>query len=338
MKRIRFICMALALAACMAGCAGGSGQNDERGGGVKEKKQDAREEAGGQEGENGQVERLTASGRIVCWGDSLTYGFGGDGVTYPSVLKEKIDAEVLNYGNSGETARQIGMRIGVFPMEAGEFSLPAGTAPVAVPLLEQGEDPRLMRYQDSAINPCLIDGVEGTLSFQAETGRYLFSRSEPGEARIVEAGARVETFASKDKDASDIVILFAGTNLPPSEDTVDELIAMEREMLAYLGTERYVVIGLTSKELIPDVEPINEALAEAFGEHFLDIRAYLLENGLNDAGISPTGQDERDLAAGEIPSSLRIDEVHGNAAFYRIIGEQACLKLEELGYVCRAGQ
>ena len=35
MKRIRFICMALALAACMDGCAGGSGQNDERGGGVK---------------------------------------------------------------------------------------------------------------------------------------------------------------------------------------------------------------------------------------------------------------------------------------------------------------
>ena len=107
----------------------------------------------------------------------------------------------------------------------------------------------------------------------------------------------------------------------------------QKQMLEYLGTERYIVIGLTSLALVPDVEPINKALAEEFGTHFLDIRTYLLENGLEDAGIAPTVQDRADLAAGEIPSSLRVDIVHGNEMFYRIIGEQVFLKLKELGYI-----
>ena len=108
---------------------------------------------------------------------------------------------------------------------------------------------------------------------------------------------------------------------------------MEKQMLEYLQTDRYVVVGLTSKTLIPDIEPINEALAEAFGEHFLDIRSYLLENGLQDAGIEPVKKDRKNLAKGEIPSSLRVDEVHGNEAFYRIIGEQVYRKLKDLGYI-----
>lgn len=57
--------------------------------------------------------------------------------------------------------------------------------------------------------------------------------------------------------------------------------------------------------MIPEVAAVNEKLAAAFGTHFLDIRSYLLEHGLEEAGIAPTDQDLMDLADGEIPSSLR---------------------------------
>ena len=112
-----------------------------------------------------------------------------------------------------------------------------------------------------------------------------------------------------------------------------ELINLEKQMIEYLGTEQYIILGLTSKTYIPDVKPINEALKEAFGEHFLDIRSYILQHGLEDAGITPTEQDQKDIADGEIPSSIRVDDIHGNAAFYKIIGEQVGQKLEELGYL-----
>lgn len=271
--------------------------------------------------------------RIVCWGDSLTFGQGGNGVTYPLVLEEKTGLEVLNYGIQGETARQIAIRMGVLPMTTGAFEMPADTTPVEVTLWQGGEDPIMMRLGDCAINPCVIDGVEGILSYKAEDNKYYFTRSEAGDGKHIEPDTLVETYASRDMDSSDIIVLFAGTNLPPSKETVGELIDMEKRMLEYLGCEKYVVIGLTSKILIPDIEPINEALSEAFGEHFLDIREYLLTDALKDAGIEPTKKDKKNIANGKVPKSLRVDEVHGTDVFYRLIGEQVYEKIVELGYV-----
>lgn len=271
--------------------------------------------------------------RIICWGDSLTYGQGGNGVTYPKVLQEKAELEVVNYGIQGETARQIAIRMGVLEMTTGAFEIPKDSTAVEVTLWQGGEDPIMMRLGDCGINPCVINGVEGTLSYKAEDNKYYFSRANSGAVVSVEENTRVETYASLNKKSSDIIVLFAGTNLPPDKNTVGELIEMEKRMLAYLETDRYVVVGLTSKKLIPDVDEINVALADAFGEHFIDIRSYLLENGLKDAGIEPTKKDKKNLKKGIIPSSLRVDEVHGNEAFYRIIGEQVYNKIEELGYI-----
>ena len=280
-----------------------------------------------------QIPEEELAKRIICWGDSLTYGQGGNGVTYPSVLEEKSGLEVINYGIQGETARQISIRMGVHPMSVGAFEIPSETDPVEVSLWQWGEDPIMMRLGDCGINPCYIAGVEGTLSYAAEENKYYFTRKEAGDAVSVSDQTEVETFAAVDKDSSDIIVLFAGTNRPPDKDTVGDLIQMERQMIEYLGTERYVVIGLTSKKLIKDVEVINESLAGAFGEHFLDIRSYLLENGLRDAGIEPTKKDTKNIAIGEIPSSLRVDEVHGTKDFYRIIGECVYRKLVELVYL-----
>ena len=112
-----------------------------------------------------------------------------------------------------------------------------------------------------------------------------------------------------------------------------ELVSMEKQMLSYLGTDRYLVLGLTCKTLINDVAEINTTLEQAFGDHFVDIRAYLLENGLEKAGITPTEQDKKELEWGEIPSSLRVDQIHGNYLFYQIVGEYVAEQLEQKGYL-----
>mgnify|MGYP000861965399 CR=1 FL=1 len=107
---------------------------------------------------------------IVCWGDSLTYGTGGEGVTYPSVLADETGLTVYNYGVCGEKADQIAVRMGLYPMTTGAFTIPAEREPVALSLLCDGEDPIMLRLGDAGMNPCDIAGVKGELSYSEEDG------------------------------------------------------------------------------------------------------------------------------------------------------------------------
>lgn len=45
--------------------------------------------------------------KVVCMGDSLTEGYGGGGVSYPSVWEEVSGYDIINAGVSGETSGQI---------------------------------------------------------------------------------------------------------------------------------------------------------------------------------------------------------------------------------------
>ena len=195
------------------------------------------------------------------------------------------------------------------------------------------EPVNFIRFPGGVNNELLRESVLDEIKSKFLDNKYYFIRSAPGSAVLAEEGTAVETFAAEDKKTSDIIILFAGTNLAPDRDTVGELIRAQKQMLEFLGCERYLIVGLTSLAMAPDIVPVNQALAEEFGEHFLDVRAYLLEHGLEDAKIKPSAQDEKDLKAGEIPSSLRVDIVHGNEAFYRIIGEQVYQKLDDMNYI-----
>lgn len=270
---------------------------------------------------------------IVCWGDSLTYGTGGEGVTYPSVLADETGLTVYNYGVCGEKADQIAVRMGLYPMTTGAFTIPAEREPVALSLLCDGEDPIMLRLGDAGMNPSDIAGVKGELSYSEEDGNYYFTRQTKGDAVTVSDGTVVTMDAAGKIDPDDIVVLFIGSNDRPTAEDAETLIATEKEMIRYLGSSKYIVVGLTSKEMIPEVAAVNEKLAAAFGTHFLDIRSYLLEHGLEEAGIAPTDQDLMDLADGEIPSSLRVDIVHGTPDFYRILGEQLYEKMRSDGYL-----
>ena len=44
---------------------------------------------------------------INCWGDSITEGYGSDGLTYPDVLEELTGIPARNLGVGGESSREI---------------------------------------------------------------------------------------------------------------------------------------------------------------------------------------------------------------------------------------
>lgn len=105
---------------------------------------------------------------IVCWGDSLTAGAGGDGTTYPAVLQELIQKnildtvdfsqvvnpkynnvlaqesytvqsiEVVNMGVGGENTITIMGRNGALPFVVKEaFVIPPSKEPTEITLLSQ---------------------------------------------------------------------------------------------------------------------------------------------------------------------------------------------------------
>ena len=76
----------------------------------------------------------------------------------------------------------------------------------------------------------------------------------------------------------------------------------------------------------------KRALREAFGEHFINMRTFMIEQGLETAGLEPTEQDLDDLENGRVPEQLKDDYTHFNSYGYYAMGAAVYHKGVELGY------
>ena len=111
----------------------------------------------------------------------------------------------------------------------------------------------------------------------------------------------------------------------------------------------YIIVGDTdnpgeSSDIYQDVYDNNgnyaglhatlweQALYDAFGEHFLNTRLYLMENALSDCGLTPTKNDIIDIQTGNLPEQIRADFTHFNSYGYYSKAKAIYLKGIELGY------
>lgn len=268
--------------------------------------------------------------RIVCWGDSLTEA--GNGQAYPDVLATLTDAEIINYGLHSDSTKAVAIREGALPVYVSECVIPGGREGVSVNLsLQNGKKTNLLKNGNVGINPCMIGSVRGNLELSGDS--YVFTRSEAGEAVQVTTGTRLMTQGALQKNEDDVVILFTGANDGLDKELAENLISTQKQILDHIGSKHYIVIGVTYAEELDDLVAINEQMAAAYGEHFLDIRDYFVRFGLEDAGITPTKEDEADIAKGLVPASLRQDRVHGTSDFYALLAHQVYRKLMHLGYL-----
>lgn len=277
---------------------------------------------------------------IVCWGDSLTAGSGGKGYNYEKRLKELAGNRVYisEYGIGGEIAQSIAMRQGGIPIYVEQFIIPPTTESVDINIKDIDGNEVILARDDTkkGLNPCNISGIEGTIDYNEDTLKYEFKRLEFGSEVKVKDNTQVITHGME-SNRNDLMIIWAGTN--NEEKTTTELIEVITDsidsMLKYSNNSNYIVIGLTGKLPISDIIIINQKLLEKYGEHFLDIREYILRNGLKDAGIEATQQDIKDVKNGKIPTSLRNDNVHLNNRGYELVGEQVYNKLVSMGYIAQ---
>lgn len=269
--------------------------------------------------------------RIICWGDSLTVSLD-EKSAFPDIVRSLSGCEVINYGVESENTAMIAMREGGLRVNVKATVIPADTTLIPIFLrTENNTHVHFLDNGDGGVNPCAISGIEGKL--QKLNGSYYFERSKKGERIAVEEGTQFKTHGIIDAKMGDVLVIFAGTNDLPDKNSVRNIISLERSMLDAAKCEKYIIVGLTYAGGIPDIDAVNEALSKEFGDHFVDIRKYMLNYGLADAGVELTPSDKADIKKGEIPGSLRSDYVHGNKLYHKLLGQQVYRRLQYLGYV-----
>lgn len=282
--------------------------------------------------------------RINCFGDSLTAGTAwGNKLSYPAVLAGFTGLTVNNYGIGGESSFTVASRLGAQPFKTLRPTVipPGAGSETEVALGDIFGQPSGVLCQvqedtgDDCLNPVSLSGVSGKL-LRRENSLY-FVREESGEELEVGAGTCVATRLSADDYSGDINIFWVGTNDYASTDNAVAVISNLRAMIDFTGSDKYIVIGLTALNRMPQVAQVNEMLSEAFGEHFYDIRKYILGLEVTKENNPFYGQDCEDLKIGEIPTSYmkapKYDHVHCNEKFYALLGAQLYGKLKELSYI-----
>ena len=273
---------------------------------------------------------LITKTKICCIGDSLTNGAGGNGTTYENVLASNNPDLVVNKcGFSGKGSGYIARAVGGYNIYVNPFTIPETTTAVEINIVVQS----FSNYPLSLvgdINPVIIGGVAGTLSYQ--NSKNYFTRSESGEAVTLTRPEKIIVgFTQKYTD--NICIIWMGTNNTSISGKDDGLFNDIKNVIKELKLDRYIVLPVMTKNKFSNLDAIINYYAYNFGVHFINHRAYFLAYGLQDANVTPTEQDLTDIANGEIPTSLRSDDTHLNAKGYTVLGNYLYKQLKILGYV-----
>ncbi|MBR1575608.1 MAG: hypothetical protein IJ654_04065 [Bacteroidales bacterium] len=299
--------------------------------------------------------------KVVCWGDSLTAPHPG---CYPDSLSRLLGPgyEVVNRGVGGENTLTIMARQGARPMVLahdvtvfksaevrfdkwlGDSDVPAflssGDQSVVRPLIQHGWE----EDGPSGVNPCRIGGRLFQIrseahfwyekSFMFEYNYFLCPADTLSETLVLRKGTPVETAAMREPRPAYANIFFMGQN--GGFEDPDDLVRQYKEMIAYSGCDRYVIIGFHSPNYcVPDIREMKRmerTMKKAFGAHYINNREYLVRYGLKEAGLEPTPEDEAAMKEGRVPPQLTTDGVHFTPAAYGILAGEIARRFARLNY------
>lgn len=291
---------------------------------------------------NNTFKTLLPYATIEAWGDSLTAGAGGGATTYPSVLATALGRTVNNRGIGGQNSSAIATRQGGLKMLVSVTSnqIPASGA---VTLTARSQTP--ITNQGPSSFTGTLSGVTGTLAASTSDGgatyTYTFTRTTAGA--IVPCPANSEfifDIAEAAKGAT--AIIWSGRNNGLSTRsavvaTRDDILSMAVKLTPL--DKRFLVMSVlngagetTGTGAFNQFAAFNAELQATFGDRFVDVRSYLVNFGLADAGITPTTQDNTDVAGNTVPASLRSDGIHLNAAGYTLVGNFIARQIRARGW------
>lgn len=261
---------------------------------------------------------------IVCWGDSMTQGVGADEgalvsladgelydtsyQSYPQVLSQLTGLDTYNFGVAGATSAEIAAMQGGLTweeLESAEKSVEVADADDA------DVDDADADADDADANAADADAAD-------DADEQPVSHIDPD---VIEEG---------EQHTGDILVLEIGSNGGWNND-YQVLIDQYRAMIERSGCEDYLILGDTddpgtsvgdtsqvpfTEDYAPRETNWEAALREAFGDHFINMRVFLIKHGLEISGLTPTEEDVADARLGCISKQLRSDWTHLNARGY----------------------
>ncbi|WP_328358641.1 hypothetical protein OG976_04860 [Mycobacterium sp. NBC_00419] len=256
------------------------------------------------------------------WGDSLTYSLTktGDGwtqadPTWLQTLGTDLGVATKNFGVMSQGSAEIAVRQGGLKptVTLAGNQLPKGTrAATQVTDISPKDGWSQYRQAGELTMHGALGDVPGTLIHNVDDGVDSFSftpDTAPDWNRPVPAGT---TFSGDQGDGyrDCIQIIWAGTNNSAQPAAIVRDVA---EMVKWIpDPKRFLIVGANPET--------TAELKANYGKRFVDLQGWLRSDGLTAAGITPTADDESSIAAGEVPSSLRVDGTHLTQAAYTAIG------------------
>lgn len=251
---------------------------------------------------------------IAVWGDS-TSSLNNTWTDWPTRLGNKISGfTIKNQAVSGEYTTSTSARQGGNALKVGAFTIPAAAQDVAVTLTTEdghtfGTNP--VFSAGGSFNPCTISGVKGSIT-HAGGGIYNFTRLTAGSAVEVAEGTIVTSDADVALNGAEVMLINLGCNSGWDENP-DALLNQVQLMVDHFvaaGGEKYIICGpsggkhLRTEEMRAITFEYEEKAATAFGEHWLNLREYLIANGLTENGLTASALDTERMALGQVPASL----------------------------------
>lgn len=258
----------------------------------------------------------------------------------------KISIPVVNLGAGQEDSATILGRSGVIPyVVKSDFVIPAGTESVSISIESQtGSAVAPLTAGSAGVNPVTIAGIQGTLTRTANTqewstSSYQFIRLEAGAETPVAKGTEVVTACTEQyRDYIHIVWLGTyGTFTNPEKLVSDTKALLQRQDV---NTDRFLVIGSCtyggtwSPNLTYSMDSIDSAMLQAFGSNYINLRKYLIEDGLRDAKITASKTDTNNINMGLVPDSFRSNAGGAdlNGVAYELLGKLVYERMELLGF------
>lgn len=283
---------------------------------------------GAQKDAAGNITSINDVTPISCYGDSFTNAADDMTASYPGVLSVYAQRTVYNMAVDTDTIFEMAARQGGLPAEVSPFIIPVSKTPTEVVLTNsEGQELNFNFEKNGGFNPCTIQGIEGLLSII--DGKYCFTRADSGDETLVLTPTEVETRAMALRN-DDICIFFLGND--DIYKTPEKAVEIYRKMTEELGDNTsYLIIGPVKGE-ISELTAANNALAEAFGDKFLDLRSYLLNEADKDINIT-LSEDDRILANnGIIPYVYFSNNNSFSSQGADAVGKAVYDKLLSLGY------
>lgn len=261
---------------------------------------------------------------IVVWGDSISSP-NKPWIEWPKRLATQLGTNqyvVKNQAIAGEGSPSTTARQGGYVMTVDAFTIPATTTATEISITVDGDEVFQAYGQDVApyaglfscagnFNPCTIGGVSGTISRSGTS--YYFTRLEAGTAVSVSAGSVITSESDTTFNNSDNVMLFYLNGNAGWHNDADVLLDMCQDAVDHfedLGGTKYIIAGPAANVILKNTGIKDEVLefetkaATAFGTHWLNLREYEIQYGLQQNNLTASDLDTQRMAQGLVPASL----------------------------------